>query len=327
MPDSFSPAQRTALIFVDLPSKLLSALGSALIVQHILRCMLGKARTSSYHRFLLGLSLYDVLSSVTMLIGSFLLEKDTAGSAACTATGFLKVYGIFSSVMYNVSLSVYFLLIVRYRFREQVLSKYFEPFCHFFIVVVMGAVFVTGIPLEVYNPLFAGSCWVTEYPEGCSIDRHALSSCTRGQAAGRIYARGIHVSYVLVFVSMVISNFMIYWTVRQTEKRTRRHSRRFSSTLRRDCWRQTRLTAIQSLLFCAAFFVTYTPSLILQLIPTSTEWWYYMTLIIAGFTFPLQGYVHHQHCCLVKLFNDVPLIDLSKWFTSRSRWRAASLTS
>lgn len=294
MTDSFSASHKTALMIVDIPSKLLSALGSVLIVQHTLRCMLGEIRTTSYHRFLLGLSLYDVFSSITMLIEPFLPEKDTAGSPACTATGFLKVCAVCSSVMYNVSLSVYFLLIVRYHIREQVLATYFEPICHLFVVVVMGAVFATGIALEVYNPLFAGSCWATDYPEGCTSESHASNSCTRGLVAGYVYARGIHVYYALVFVSMVISNFMIYWTVRQTEKRTRRHSRRFSSTLRRDCWRQTRLAATQSLLFCGAFFITYTPSLILQLIPTSTEWWYYMTLIIAGLTFPLQGYVHQR---------------------------------
>lgn len=139
--------------------------------------------------------------------------------------------------------------------------------------------------MEVYNPLFDGSCWATEYPEGCSSD--ALSSCTRGWPVGWIYAQGLNVTYAMVFVSIVVTNFMIYWTVRQTERRAGR--RRFSNTLRRDCWRQTRLTATQSLLFCGAFFITYTPSLILQFIPTSTEWWYYVSLIIAGLTFPLQG--------------------------------------
>lgn len=282
--DIFSPAQVTALYIVVIPSKLLSALGSSLIVQHILRYMLGgKVKTTSYHRLLFGLSLYDVAASVTMLISPFLPDKLIAGSPACTATGFVFVYTIFSSILYNVSLSIYFLLIVRYQIKETTLASCFEPLCHVFIVGVMGAVFAAGIPLEIYNPLFGGTCWAAAYPPGCATSDDG-SSCTRGGTAGRIYGEGLHIAYILLFCTLLIANFMIYWTVRQTEKRTDRYNANETQS-------QSRLAAIQSMLFCGAFFTTYTPSIILQLLPKSAEWWYYMMLILAGLTLPLQGYV------------------------------------
>lgn len=117
--------------------------------------------------------------------------------------------GTVGSFLYNLSLSVYYLAVLKFNMKERDISRKVEPFLH---VIPNGFSIATGIFLAVnkqYAPLQnAHACWVGVYPPGCLGNPDVI--CERGNAKTPIYANFLTIIpfcttyFFLVSIMMVV---------------------------------------------------------------------------------------------------------------------------
>jgi len=141
------------------PFAFLSMIGSTLIIVHILRNQ--KRRGKVYHRILLGLSVYDTMKSIAEIFGTFPIPAGTEGvflasgnPATCSAQGFFLQNGI-GTPLYNVSLSVYYYLVISRGWKERQLKKV-EPLLHGFPIIFSLA---TSTAAAVTQSYASSSLW------------------------------------------------------------------------------------------------------------------------------------------------------------------------
>lgn len=161
-------SQQTALAVLPKVFGSLSFCFSWVIIVAVLRDGKGK-RSKVYHRLVLGMSCADVSSSFALALSTWPIPSSTGilwavgNTQTCTAQGFFTQFGI-SSPLYNVSLSLYYLLAVRYGWREHELRRV-EPYLHllpFSWAILTG---VAGLPLQIFNSANLW-CWIGNGPEG-----------------------------------------------------------------------------------------------------------------------------------------------------------------
>lgn len=123
-------AQRRALIWVSRVSAMLSFCGACYILHDILRDQ--RLRKNVYHQLLTGMAIFDVITALSWSLATFpvdsgesegyYVEGAMGTEPTCTAQAFFIQLG-FTSVFYNVSLGVYYALVVAYGWREFQLRK------------------------------------------------------------------------------------------------------------------------------------------------------------------------------------------------------------
>ena len=207
------------LALVPKGTGLLSLCGSLFIMQDVLW---KQKRTSVFHRIMLGLSIFDCMSSVVNVLSTWptpAFLDDTvylaSGSVAtCTAQGFLNEVGNITTVLYTACLTLRYLLFVCYGMKEHQLKRYEIAF-HGVPVSVGLLMGIVGLPLQLYNNS-GWLCWYAPFPAGCTAED---GNCTRGALAPTF--RWIH--YALVWTAIVfitVAMLAIYWTVRKQEVRS-----------------------------------------------------------------------------------------------------------
>eukprot|EP00980_Cylindrotheca_fusiformis_P028747 scaffold22642_cov134-Cylindrotheca_fusiformis.AAC.2 len=144
-----------------------SFIGSSLILISILRDR--KKRTQTYHQLMLGISCFDLTSSLAYVFDHFLLPAGSSLPGAIGNTQTCKLQGVmiqvgFTSMIFNLLLSLYFWLTVSRRWKEYQMKKIrFPIYC--VVVLIWTGMAVGGIPLYEASlyicglpiPLFGGS--------------------------------------------------------------------------------------------------------------------------------------------------------------------------
>jgi len=139
----------------------LSVAGSFIIIVNVLSSP--RRRSNTYHCLILGLSLYDFLSSFALFMGRWAqpishCSEDGCGRIgnieSCAASGFFHQLGALAIPFYNVALVTYYSLAIKGRWGEERLKKYFEQYIH--VVILIIAFIVAVIPLRRgdYNPYY-----------------------------------------------------------------------------------------------------------------------------------------------------------------------------
>eukprot|EP00980_Cylindrotheca_fusiformis_P010753 scaffold2429_cov106-Cylindrotheca_fusiformis.AAC.4 len=170
---SLSVGRKRLLAVLPIPSAILSVLGSSVIIYMALRSRKSKPWTP-YNRLLIGMSSYDVISSMTLAIAPFLNPSDSSNKAfavgndaSCSAIGFLNQIA-YSGTFYNAMLSFYFLLTARFGMKNDRIAQRIEPSMHIFSIGFPTVCAVVGLVLGVYSePEVAIGCWVNRYPKRC----------------------------------------------------------------------------------------------------------------------------------------------------------------
>ena len=168
-PDSFqtpSRAQELALALLPIPSAMLSVVGSSVIIYMSLSTRLQRKWTP-YTRLLLCLSFYDIIASTTLGMASFLRDKDTStrpfslgSSGTCTMVGFSNQLS-YGTLFYNGSLSLYFLLTVRFGYSNEYIARVVEPWMHIIGNGFAVSTSVVALALGAYGEMTRGAgCWV-----------------------------------------------------------------------------------------------------------------------------------------------------------------------
>jgi hypothetical protein len=160
-----SDAQDKVLAILPIPSAILSILGSSAIIYTAVKRR-RRRKWTPYMRLLLGLSICDVIASVTIGIAAFLRRRESqrvwsfGNDAACSAAGALFQFS-FSAMLYNAMLSFYFLMTARFGVKNAVIAKWMEPIMHFVSIFYPLITATVGAIVGVYSETAMGlGCWV-----------------------------------------------------------------------------------------------------------------------------------------------------------------------
>lgn len=155
---SLSENQKKLVAVLPIPSAILSLIGSSSIVYMAMRSRRNPTKKwTPYNRLIMGMSCFDILTSVTMTVASFLYPKETSNKAwvignetTCSIVGALNqlIYGV---ILYYGSLSIYFLLTARFGISNAKFAHRIEPFMHIFCFGYPLVTAFVGLFLDVYN--------------------------------------------------------------------------------------------------------------------------------------------------------------------------------
>jgi hypothetical protein len=144
----------------------------------------------------------------------------TQGS--CTAQAFL-INTVNVAYIYAVSVSIYFLLIIRYKMSDQTVSKYIEPWMHFAAISWGYGLTWYVWSKELFNPSpYQLACWLGVVPLGCNYIPGLV--CTRGINLAN-YVRNLYfIPHFIVFGSLVLSLAVVIITIRRQLVRNVRYA-------------------------------------------------------------------------------------------------------
>lgn len=202
---AFNIRQRRALAAIPKATGLVSALFSALIIYTIVRNE--KRRSRTYHRLLFGISCCDISASLWLALSTWPIPKSSGAlwaigtDTSCNVQGFFTQFGIASS-FYNASLSVYYILVIRFGWREHQLRKV-EPLLHIFPLVWATVTAIAGLVKGVFGNASLW-CWVA--------------------AENKVFRWAAFYGPLWLMIAIVtVNTTLIYVHVRKIEKAATRH--------------------------------------------------------------------------------------------------------
>lgn len=161
--------QEKWLAIAPKPFSLLSILGSGFILKHIL---ISKERRSQvYHHILIGLCVYDIISSFTRFWGTWAIPSGTpdvylaSGSQeTCNAQAFLQQLGV-AVPIYTAESALYYFLVVAFGWKERQLKK-IEIVLHLIPSALGWASSIVGIAT---NSFSASALWCWYSPDATNL--------------------------------------------------------------------------------------------------------------------------------------------------------------
>lgn len=120
-------------------SSVLSIAGSLFLVQHVLNSR--KRRNEPYHRLILGMSISDCIGNFVYFTGTWLTIPNEerkvpwamGNELTCEMQGFMFQLSTMTPA-YNVMLSLYYLLVIRYSWSERRIKRV-EHYMHAFPII------------------------------------------------------------------------------------------------------------------------------------------------------------------------------------------------
>ena len=218
-----------------------STIASTCLIVHILRSHRGLSTT--YHRLVFGLCIGDILSSFAQALTTtmapkemnYLLPYAQGNTTTCTAQGFLLTAGVIAAALYNCSICLYYLSIIRYNKKDEYIRNKLEPWFHGISIIIPLVCGFVLIAMKGYNA-YEGDCFLVpndaphcigyengDTPEGFSIP------CGRGDGGENpiLYLVTSIVGFgsVLIVTPTVIIGTMLlmYRSVSKIEKNMRNY--------------------------------------------------------------------------------------------------------
>ena len=198
--------------------------GASLILWKIAHSKSRQGRV--YHRILAVMSVMDVVFSLWTFCSTWVIPKGTFGvygavgnTQTCTAAGFVGQGAGLTSIMYNGSLAIFFILSVLWGWSERRL-KMVEHWLHILPLIVGWGTAIAGLPLNLYNSIGI-NCWIAEYPFGCEDSRrHGETTCLRGDNAWIYRWAFYHAELWTVWGFCVFTMIILYRHIRRGEERS-----------------------------------------------------------------------------------------------------------
>jgi len=184
-----------------------------------------------YNRLLLGLTIGDFAYALVAFLSTWPVPKGTIYSAyiwgeagnqtTCDIQGFFSLWASLMAIVYMSSLSLYFLLIIRYKWALERLQK-IEPYMHGLAWILASTASIICVSKGLTNPSIVG-CGIQSYPLKCNSSKGV--PCIRGENAV-IYQVVLKITpgaTGLIFVSACM--IMMYATVRTRQSAAARFRR------------------------------------------------------------------------------------------------------
>jgi hypothetical protein len=126
-----------------------SVVGSSLIIRDIIQIRKNRSDDlSTRHRLLAGMSVCDILSSSAWFLTSWPIPEgvpfrvwNVGTTQTCSTQGFFVQFAI-GTVIYNACLALYYLLVIRYGWKNEYITKRVELWMH---LVAAGFALSTGV--------------------------------------------------------------------------------------------------------------------------------------------------------------------------------------
>ena len=161
--------EKNALIWVSRTSAILSFLGASYILYDILSVAARRATVAN--QLLLGMAIFDIITAFAWSFATAPIDSNNPGTdhvmgaigneATCMTQAFFIQLG-FGSIFYNVSLSLYYVLVVAYGWREFQLKK-IQRYLHGLPVIAGLGLALGGIPIYHW---FEYGCHILPPPDG-----------------------------------------------------------------------------------------------------------------------------------------------------------------
>ena len=129
--EGITTTQDKFLSIIPIPSAILSIFGSSVILYMAISTRREKKWTT-YTRLLIGLSVCDIISSVSLAVAAFLRRPESGrvwavgNDATCTAIGTMTQFS-YSNLFFNATLSYYFMITVRFQMKHSRIAQLVEP--------------------------------------------------------------------------------------------------------------------------------------------------------------------------------------------------------
>lgn len=146
----------------------------------------------------------------------------------------VMVFGIVGSQMYNVSLSIYYLYLIKYNYRDRKFKTTIEHFVHAIPIIWALAAVVSCLATQSFNPS-SNTYFINSYPRGCRSNENV--ECSRGKASPILALLFGTVTLCGTLISNIVIILFIWRHVHLQEKkanqiRLRRVSLTAQNTLR-----------------------------------------------------------------------------------------------
>ena len=206
--NGWTKRQWIALLCTARFSSSLSLLGSLTIIFMILRRR--KIRLALIHnRLLLGVSTLDIIASISLEVGTAAVVPSytsyvygaSGTDVSCKTQGFLCML-LLGIPVYNASLCIYYLAVIKYDVKEHILQKY-EKYMHGIPIFIALSLAVSALWLDLYQSTnYLVICWI---PDGI---RDVPMKLFIWKVITLVI---IQLSFVVIFFTMA----GVYYTVRQ----------------------------------------------------------------------------------------------------------------
>ena len=296
----FTVTQQKVLAVLPKVTSIPSLLGSAYIIQHVLRKRNGRI----YHRILLVMSAMDFIYAAKCFMSTWVIPSELTiwqargNTQTCDAWGFMGHGASLSSALYNASLAIYFCLTVAFGWRERALQQRckFETLAHAIPLVVGWSTAIASLLLELNNPI-GWTCWIGTYPPGCGLPAPWSPPCQRASVKQvDIYRWALfHAELWFAFVLCAIAMIIMVMKVRQRENAMARYvfGGDGSDSTRRSSERRVILSqkvTTQASLYIFFFFVTWIFPMVQFVVGNQTGYLLFPFLVLTTLVNPLQGF-------------------------------------
>jgi len=249
----------------------------------------------TYTNLLLGLSVADLITSIAYFLSTWPIPKDTIDTdyiwynvgtqTTCNIQGLMFQIGTLGSLMYTCSLSLHFLLSIRYKWLPSRVKE-LDPFIHAESILIPVGTGILGWIATVYNPVILG-CYTQGYPSGCL--KIGAPKCIRGQQTRMYMLFMIVFPILLAFMFISTAMTLIYLTVYNQDQRMTRYQYGANNSNR-----MTRQTFWMACQYVGAFCVSFIPFALMYVVKIITDGdapIFYLLFWQALFS-PLQGFLN-----------------------------------
>ena len=240
---------------------------------------------------MIGLSCSDMIASTVNIFSTWPIPPDgdtflaSGTTATCTAQGFFNELGNLATPLYNTSLCLYYVLVIRQAWSEDRIRARAEPYMHAVPILIASTIAILGLPFTLYNNS-GWLCWIAKYPKGCSgLD------CTRGVHADIF--RWVHYAIIWsAIICVTVGMYLIYLKVKSFDRREAQENNDEVAIMERS-----RKVAIQSALFVGALYLTWSFTTITRIYQVTTGNNSTTLLVLMAIFFPLQGFFNFLVYC------------------------------
>lgn len=230
----FSESQKIALVAVPLVAAWVSTLSSGAILYTLFFDTVER-KNSPFRRLFLGSTVMDLLFSGTAALMSgwgvprdpWTTQRWASGNVqTCNLMGFLLILGGCGQLLYSAALAIYHLSVVRFKLTNKTIARCLEPVMH--SVTIALALSASSVALRAnyinVSHVDPGICGPATHPPNCL--HYDDIPCQRGHLwvnAYHAYSTTYATLVIITWVVMIVCYILLWWTVRETERRMRRY--------------------------------------------------------------------------------------------------------
>lgn len=199
-----------------------------------------------------------------------------------------------STVWYNASLAIYYVMVIVKRKKDADIVR-IEPLLHFNAIAWGVGTGLASIPLTLFNPV-GWECWISAAPLGCqeswTLDEGEVTTCERGDN-GSLYQWAFYfIPLWLVIVLVSFLMYSVYASVRNQEHTMKKYA---GSTVKSTHAKSTaanlaqhKRVARQAFYYIGAFYVTWLFPTVFRIVTTTGSFPFWL-LFLTAFFVPIQG--------------------------------------